>query len=163
MGNTSPADTTALQNTSDGQRQRPSWHRRGGPGRPRAAGEVPGAAPAAQGLCSHDAQRQGHQDQGHCCPDNPVQGRFVLHEDGPGKGLVAQQRHCPEVAEGIQSHQQCARGDGRPQLGQHHPEESRPWVMPQAAGAFLQGLVHAPQTRPHRDQHVRVAQEYEDQ
>ena len=78
-----------------------------------------------------------------------------------GEGVVAQQGDCPEVAHGVEKHEQAAGRNSRQALRQHHAEKHRERPPPQQPCAFLQRMRQSGKTGAHRQIHIRVCEESE--
>ena len=122
-----------------------------------AADLGPGPAPPDEALRGGHAQGQDPQDQGQ--GEGPLLVEEPVGEDLHRQGPVAHELDRPELAHGVEEHQQRPRPDGPAGLGQHHRPEDGTGPPTQQAGALLQRRGQGAEPGRHREVHVRLGEE----
>ena len=108
-------------------------------------------------------QGREHEQQGEPRGGMAVQRSADLVVDGPGEGLVAQQRNGAEVAQGVEGRQQSAGQQGGGQQRQGHPPEAAPAARAENPRGIVQRGVQDREPGAGRQVHVRIVEEDEHQ
>ena len=106
-----------------------------------------------------DDGREQNELQGECGGQRTVKKGLVLDVNGAGEGAVAQQRHRPKVAQGVQGDHQATRHNGGAQLGQNDAPEGGSRTQSQAPRRFQLAWVEPAQGGAGGQVHIGVADE----
>ena len=116
---------------------------------------------AATGFEGDDGDRGGHQNERERGRGRATVGGFVLHEDGRGEGLEAEERDGSEVGEGVEGRQERTGGDCRTQRGDGHRGEGAQRSTAETAADLFERGIEAAKRRHGWEQHVGVGEERE--